>query len=303
MQAQGSHLGANQLKRRTRPQSSVRFAPTSGLFLYESMHSIFPGVTAIGDVHMQVLDVPITSVDTDQLLESYDSGLLLFHNLDTMYKTCCDETFRAVCCTADYAAIDGQVLRGLLRVLWHRDVSKVSGADFLPAFCRHHASNPDVKLFLLGAGPGVAERAGQRLNATAGRQIVVGAHSPSFDLLTDEQESARVAEMINTSGANALAVGLGAPKQELWMSRNRSRMPNVARFMAVGATLDFEAGRVRRAPRWMSTMGLEWLFRLVHEPRRLWRRYLVEGPRVVVALMGSRPSAGRHRKPPIPRYR
>ena len=144
-----------------------------------------------------------------------------------------------------------------------------------------------MRVFLLGAGPGVAEKARQALNAEAGREVVVGAHSPSFALLTDERESREVVDLITASGATVLAVGLGAPKQEMWIARHRHLLPGVQRFMAIGATLDFKAGRVRRAPAWVSALGMEWLFRLVLEPKRLWRRYLVQGPTVVAALIRS----------------
>jgi exopolysaccharide biosynthesis WecB/TagA/CpsF family protein len=235
-----------------------------------------------------ILDIPVRSVGLTDLLESYDCGLLVFHNLDTINKARRDPEFRDVCRDAELGVIDGQVLRGLVTALWVRRADKVSGSDFLPAFCSFHAADPDVSVFLLGAGPGVAERAGRSLNDRAGREVVVAAHSPSFHLLDDEQETSRVVELVNESGADTLAVGLGAPKQELWMARNRHRLPGVRRLVAVGATLDFEAGRVRRAPAWMSRLGLEWAFRLMAEPRRLWRRYLVEGPVVVWALASSR---------------
>jgi N-acetylglucosaminyldiphosphoundecaprenol N-acetyl-beta-D-mannosaminyltransferase len=237
---------------------------------------------------LSILDVPVRSVGLTGLLRSYDRGLLVFHNLDTLNKARRNQEFRDVCRRADLGVIDGQVLRLLVMMLWGRRVEKVSGSDFLPAFCSFHAGNPDVSVFLLGAGPGVAEEAGRALNVRAGRELVVGAHSPSFDLLDDEQEVNHVVELVNASGADTLAVALGAPKQELWMARHRHRMPGVRRLVAVGATLDFEAGRVRRAPAWMSRIGLEWAFRLVTEPRRLWRRYLVEGPAVVWAMAGSR---------------
>ena len=90
----------------------------------------------------------------------------------------------------------------------------------------------------------------------------------------DEQEIADVLQMVSTSGATALIVGLGAPKQELWIHRYRGAMPGVKIFMGVGATLDYEAGSVRRAPHWMRSAGLEWLHRVMTEPRRYWRRYL-----------------------------
>lgn len=239
-------------------------------------------------MEFSVLDVPVRSVDMSELLRSFDRGLLVFHNLDTINKTRSNPEFRQVCQEAELGVIDGQVLRMVITLFFARRAEKVSGSDFLPAFCVHHASDPDVSVFLLGAAPGVAEEARASLNLRAGRQIVVTAHSPSFSLLDDEVETARVVEMVNSSGADTLFVGLGAPKQELWMQRNRHRMPGVRRLVAVGATLDFEAGRVKRAPAWVSRIGLEWAFRLAVEPRRLWRRYLVEGPAVLWALASSR---------------
>jgi exopolysaccharide biosynthesis WecB/TagA/CpsF family protein len=239
-------------------------------------------------MEFSILDIPVRSVVMADLLASYDRGLLVFHNLDTINKARRNPEFRDVCRSAELGVFDGQVLRSLVTALWGRRAEKVSGSDFLPAFCSFHATDPDVSVFLLGAGPGVAQRAARSLNRRAGREVVVAAHSPSFHLLDDEHETTRVIELVNESGADTLAVGLGAPKQEIWMARNRHRMPGVRRLVAVGATLDFEAGRVRRAPAWMSRLGLEWAFRLMAEPRRLWRRYLIEGPVVVWALASSR---------------
>lgn len=237
---------------------------------------------------VSLMGVPITSVSMAELLADYDDGMLVFHNLDTINKARTDAAFREVCQGAELSVIDGQVLRLLIASLWGQAVDKVSGSDFLPAFCRAHAADPEVSVFLLGAGPGVAAQAMTSLNHGAGRDVVVGTHSPSYALLDDESESERVIELINASGADTLAVGLGAPKQELWMARHRHLMPGIRRLVAVGATLDFEAGRVRRAPAWMSRAGLEWLFRLSMEPQRLWRRYLLEGPQVAIAIATAR---------------
>lgn len=239
-------------------------------------------------MEFSVLGVRVNSVSMERLLTEYDEGLLVFHNLDTIRKASLDAEFGAVCRDVDLAVIDGQILRMLVSALWWRRAEKVSGSDFLPEFCRVSGGDDDVRVFLLGAGPGVADRARSTLNARAGREIVVGAHSPSFNLLQDDDESVRIIEMIRASGADTLAVGLGAPKQEVWLARWRDQMPEVRRLIAVGATLDFEAGRVRRSPRWMSRLGLEWFFRLCLEPRRLWRRYLVEGPQVIGAIASRR---------------
>jgi exopolysaccharide biosynthesis WecB/TagA/CpsF family protein len=113
----------------------------------------------------------------------------------------------------------------------------------------------------------------ERINRLAGRDIVVGALGPSFNFVNDQKETAAAIDTINRSGATCLIVGLGAPKQEIWIDRNRSRMPGVKVYMGVGATIDYEAEAVKRAPGWMTRNGLEWVYRITTEPKRYWRRY------------------------------
>jgi len=237
---------------------------------------------------IQLRGVTLQSHDVDSLAREFEHGSLVFHNVDTIGKLGKDDEFRSVCSQVEYSIVDGQVLAWLLSLFWGHRVLKASGSDFLREFCVRHADEPSVKVFLLGAGPGVAERARARLNAVAGREIVVGAHSPSFNLLDDEEESAACGELIRASEATVLVVGLGAPKQEKWIAAHRKDLPQIDRFIAVGATLDFEAGRISRAPCWMSNVGLEWAYRLLMEPKRLWRRYLVEGPLTIALLAGNR---------------
>jgi exopolysaccharide biosynthesis WecB/TagA/CpsF family protein len=95
-----------------------------------------------------------------------------------------------------------------------------------------------------------------------------------MNFVNDEAEIAETIAVINASGATCLIVGLGAPKQEIWITRHRQLMPNVKVYMGVGAAIDYEAGAVKRAPRWMTRSGLEWVYRITTEPRRYWRRYL-----------------------------
>jgi len=129
-------------------------------------------------------------------------------------------------------------------------------------------------VFLLGAAPGVAQKALENINARCGSQVVIGAHSPPMGFGNNEEETARVVQLINDSGATALVLGLNAPRQEIWIARNRRAMPKVKVFIGVGAAIDYEAGVVKRAPRWMTRNGLEWVHRITTQPRRYWRRYL-----------------------------
>ena len=128
----------------------------------------------------------------------------------------------------------------------------------------------------IGAKSGIAAKAMERINEKVGRQIVVGAHSPSFGFEKKEQECEDIIEIVNKSGANVLLVGVGAPKQEKWIMRYRGRMPNVKLFMALGATIDFEAGTLKRAPMFWQKIGMEWLYRVLKEPRRLFKRYFID---------------------------
>ena len=116
----------------------------------------------------------------------------------------------------------------------------------------------------------------QKINQKIGRTIVVNCYSPPFGFEKDEIECQKIVDMVNNSDATVLVIGLGAPKQEKWLYKYKDYFKYIKIFMALGATIDFEAGHVKRAPKWMSEIGLEWLFRLLCEPKRLWKRYLLD---------------------------
>ncbi len=130
--------------------------------------------------------------------------------------------------------------------------------------------------YLYGSSPEVLEAIRRRILEVAPAAVVVGAKAPPFRPLTTAEEDVDVAA-IRASKADIVWVGLGMPKQELWMHRVRDRLPGVA-LIGVGAAFDFLAGTKKQAPGWMQRSGLEWLYRLVHEPRRLWKRYIWNNP-------------------------
>lgn len=140
----------------------------------------------------------------------------------------------------------------------------------------YHKNNPEVKIYLFGAAPGIADIAMQKINEKVGREIVVGAYSPSFGFEKNEDECERIVDMLNKSDANVLVVGVGAPKQEKWIYKYKDKLKNIKIYLAIGATIDFEAEKVKRAPVIMQKLAIEWLYRLVKEPKRLWRRYIIE---------------------------
>ena len=221
----------------------------------------------------RILNGWVDSLTVQEFVEALDDGVLFTLNPDHLYWLQRDRDFAAAYRNATYVSSDSKYVFWALGFLGRAIRQKSSGSDIVPAYWRHHANNPAVKIFLLGAKPGIAQMALERINRLAGREIVVGALGPSFQFVRDPVETAGAIDAINKSGATCLIVGLGAPKQEVWIDRNRSRMPGVKVYMGVGATIDYEAEAVRRAPGWMTRNGLEWVFRMTTEPRRYWRRY------------------------------
>jgi exopolysaccharide biosynthesis WecB/TagA/CpsF family protein len=221
----------------------------------------------------RILNAWVDSLTVQEIVEELDEGILFTLNPDHLYWLQRNADFAAAYRKAALVSSDSKYVYWGLGFLGRAIKQKSSGSDIVPAYWRHHAANPAVTIFLLGAKPGIAEMARDRINRLAGREIVVGALGPSFNFVNDEAETARAIDMINASGATCLIVGLGAPKQEIWIDRHRSRMPRVKVYMGVGATIDYEAVAVRRAPGWMTRNGLEWVYRMATEPRRYWRRY------------------------------
>ena len=221
----------------------------------------------------RILNAWVDSLTVDDVLSLLDEGVLFTINPEHLYQLQRNPEFAEAYANANYVSCDSFYVYQTLRMLGRGINHRASGSDIVPAYWQKHASNPEVRIFLFGAKPGIAELARQRINRLAGREIVVGAHGPSFDFFEDERESAQAIEMINASGATCLIVGLNAPKQEIWIHRNRAKMPGVKVYMGVGATIDYEANAVERAPKWMRHNGLEWIYRVVTEPRRYARRY------------------------------
>ena len=222
----------------------------------------------------RLLNIRVDDLTMAQLLKRPDCGVVFTLNLDHLYQVQRNRTFYEAYQKADVVTADSKYVYWMLRLLGRPVREKVSGSDMVPALAEHHANDPAVRIFLLGAKDQVAEAARQRINTRVGHQVVVGAHGPSMRFIDDPREIESVVAMVNRSGASVLMVGLGAPKQEVWIAQHRHLMPQVRMFLGIGATIDYEAGAVSRAPPWMRRSGLEWFYRVVTEPRRYAMRYL-----------------------------
>lgn len=181
--------------------------------------------------------------------------------------------------SADLILADGKPLIWISKYYGTPIKEKISGSDLFPLLCQM-ATKKDYKMFFLGAAEGVAAKAAENLKIKFPGLQVVGTYSPPMNFEKDSEEMEKILQMIHEAKPQILIVGLGCPKQELFILHNREKL-NVPVSLGLGASLDFEAGNVKRAPKWMSNHGLEWLYRIFQDPKRLIKRYLVDDLKIL----------------------
>ena len=226
--------------------------------------------------NIKILNIDILAITQKRFLKELRQGVLITPNIDHLVKLQKDKEFYEVYKQAEWIICDSKILYFLSKLLKKSLPEAIPGSSFFTAFYEYHKNDPNCRIFLLGAAEGVAIKAMERINNKIGRDIVVGAHSPSYGFEKKQEECEELIRIINESGANVLLVGVGAPKQEKWIMKYRNRMPNVDIFMALGATIDFEAGTLKRAPILWQKIGMEWLYRCLKEPKRLFKRYFID---------------------------
>ena len=205
-----------------------------------------------------------------------ESRYVCVATVNNLIEGCDDPGYNALMEAADLVTPDGMPLVWGLRLLGVPDASRVYGPDLTPLVCEE-AARRGVPVGFYGGQADVLDDLAASLTTRYPGLRIAYRWSPPFRPLTAEEE-AKVADDLVRSGTRVLFVGLGTPKQERWMADHKG-LPMV--MLGVGAAFDFLSGRKRQAPRALQGLGLEWLYRLVHEPRRLWRRYLYRNPRFV----------------------
>jgi N-acetylglucosaminyldiphosphoundecaprenol N-acetyl-beta-D-mannosaminyltransferase len=193
-----------------------------------------------------------------------------------------DGEFKHILNSASLVVPDGMPLVWLARLRGFSLRRRVYGPELMMTFCEQTAAR-GYRHFLYGGDAGVADRLAGTLRERFPGLLIAGSHSPPFRSLTVAEDTHIIAQ-INESGADVLWVGLSTPKQERWMYEHRDCLL-VPVLVGVGAAFDFNLGIKRQAPEWMREHGLEWLFRLLQEPQRLWRRYLVYGSEFLVSVI------------------
>jgi exopolysaccharide biosynthesis WecB/TagA/CpsF family protein len=243
---------------------------------------------------IRILNAELDNITMDELLAKREGTILTLH-VDMIAKLQNNRELYDLVRKFDVVTCDSQILAFAARALGTPFKERVSGSRYFPLFYERYGNDPSVTIYLCGAMGNIGERAMAKINAKVGRQIVVGAYGPPSNYEDDPAEIVRILERINASRASVLLVGLGVPKQERFIFKYRDQLPHVKLFLPLGGTIDYEAGDVKLPPEWVTNMGLEWLLRLVREPRRRWRRYLVHQPPVLYHL--ARQATGTYRDP------
>ena len=225
---------------------------------------------------IKILNIDIDNITEQELLERMKKGVLITPNVDQLVKLQKDRDFYNIVNKAECVICDSKILLICSKLLGNPIKEAIPGSGFFPHFYMHHKDDENCKIFLLGAMDGVAIKAMENINRKVGREIVVGAYSPSYGFEKKQDESENIYKMINESGANVVLVGVGCPKQEKWIDAHKDKMPNVDIWMALGATIDFEAGNIKRAPKWVQKIAMEWFYRFLKEPKRMFKRYFVD---------------------------
>ena len=225
---------------------------------------------------VRILNVDIHSITQQELLQNLKKGIVITPNVDHLVKLQKDAGFYAVYQKADWVICDSKVLYLMSKLLRKKLPEAIPGSSFFTAFYQYHKDDKNCKIFLLGAAEGVAVKAMEEISMKVGWEIVVGAFSPSYGFEKDVDECNMILDIIRCSGANILLVGVGAPKQEKWIAQYSKQLPEIDLFMGLGATIDFEAKILKRAPLFWQRIGMEWLYRCLREPRRLFKRYFID---------------------------
>jgi len=213
----------------------------------------------------------------------YECRYVVTPNVDHIVKLQSDDKLRAAYLNASLVVADGWPLVAASRLLRKPLPERVAGSDLVPRLFDFSVNPEPLRVFLLGAAPGVAEKASVQIERRWRNVLVCGTHSPPLGFEYSAELNADIVARVNRYKPDILIVGLGAPKQEIWLDRFRTQL-RVKVAVAAGATIDFLAGEQQRAPKWVQRIALEWLHRAFTNPRRLAGRYLYGAwafPRIV----------------------
>ena len=218
-------------------------------------------------------------VRIDELIRENRSAYVVTPNVDHLVQLERGGPLTEVYKNADLIITDGKPLIWISKWYGTPIKEKISGSDLFPRLCAL-AAEKGYRMYFLGAAEGVAAKAAENLEKKFPGLQVAGTYSPPYGFEKDRDELKKIIGQIKEADPHILIVGLGCPKQELFIVNHKDEL-GVPLSLGLGASLDFEAGNIKRAPKWMADHGLEWLFRITQDPKRMAKRYLVDDRKII----------------------
>jgi len=219
------------------------------------------------------LDMMETIEEMERLIAQNKSSMVFTPNVQRVVEAQKNKHIKNIYDHADLLLPDGMPLVWASKIFGNSLKERIAGSDLFPLFCKI-SSEKGFKLFFLGAGPGIAKKAKEVLTNKYPDLKIVGTYSPSRYFGNDLLEIEKIVGIIKEKKPDVLFVGLGFPKEEHFISNYKDKY-EVPLSIGIGASFDFVAGNIKRAPKWLQNLGLEWFYRLIREPKRLWQRYLI----------------------------
>ena len=205
-------------------------------------------------------------------------GHVITLNTDQIVRIERDEFFKRICENCELLLVDGHPLMKIAKKYKMPFKEKICGSDLVPVLCEL-AANKGYSVFLLGAAPGVASKAADNLLAQYPELKVAGTYSPPIGFEKDEAEIEKINAMLKQSQADLLFVGMGVPKQDIFIYENMDKY-QIPMSFSIGAAIDFIAGAQKRAPKWMRKIGMEWFYRFLCNPKRMFKRYFIDDMKI-----------------------
>ena len=215
----------------------------------------------------------------EKMIASDKKSYVVAINVDVVMKIENDPYLKKIVDCADMVLVDGKPLIWISKWYGNKVKAKISGSDLVPLLCKV-AAEKGYKIFIIGGKDGIAEQAKKRLESKLPNIQIVGTYAPPLGFEKNENEIEKINQMISEVQPDLLITCFGCPKQEKWIYENIEKYDAKVSVCA-GATVDFLAGNVKRAPRWMSEHGLEWFYRFAQEPKRMFRRYFIDDVKII----------------------
>ena len=234
---------------------------------------------ALLNTYINNLSMTETIETIEQMILSDKKAYIVPINVDVVIKIENDQYLKKVVKEADLVLVDGKPLVWISN-FYHKPVkAKISGSDLVPLLCEK-ASQKGYTIYIIGGKEGIAEQAKKKLEEKYPGINIVGTYAPPFGFEKDKNELEKINQMISQNTPDILIVCFGCPKQEKWIYEN-IRYYNAKVSICAGATVDFLAGNIKRAPKWMSEHGLEWFYRFLQEPKRMFKRYFIDDLKIL----------------------